>query len=491
MLFEPVVSPPMAAPDGERRGEPPAGRGRPSALDRALETVSPARRDARSSRSPSATLPARAARTWLLPHGSAQCYVAACMAVRAARGRQVVVQRDAGPGVMSGLIASGLAPYWLAPELDPIAGVAHGVTAAALDAALTEAPGARAAIVVSPTFHGATPDVAELAAVAHCHGAALVVDEARGAHLPGLGEGPSRRFARRPPLPAHAIAAGADLVVTGPAMLHQGPLAERWLPAAAIERAVALCEPGAPDAPALAALGAARARAIDGERLLEAALRAAAAARAQLTGVPGVRVLGPELVGSPGVAGFDPLRLTVDLHDSRRDARGVAEALRERGIEPELATDRLLVCGLGTGDGELGLAERFATALLDALWAIPPVDEPAFSLPPARPGPAICTPRAAWLAPQERVPAEAAAGRVAAETLTPFPPGVPAVLPGERLEADVVATLRALVAAGGVVRGSVDGLGTFAVVAGSQGGASRRPPGTRRARAANGRWTRT
>jgi hypothetical protein len=147
--------------------------------------------------------------------------------VRAARGRQVVVQRDVGAGVMSGLIAAGLAPYWLGPELDPIAGVAHGVTAAALDAALTEAPGARAAIVVSPTFHGATPDVAELAEIAHCHGAALVVDEARGAHLSGPGRAarrfapgpdgarladpgrPARRFARAPALPAHAIAAGA------------------------------------------------------------------------------------------------------------------------------------------------------------------------------------------------------------------------------------------------------------------------------------------
>ena len=172
-----------------------------------------------------------AARTWRLTHGATEGAVAACFALRAARGRQAVVARDVPAGVLSGLVAAGLTAHWLAPELDPIAGVAHGVTPAALDAALSDAPGARAAIVAAPAFHGAVPDVAGLAAVAHCHGAALVVEQSRGTH-----------FGSHPALPGHAIAAGADLVVAG-GLLHQGPLAERWLPAAAIERAVRLCEP--------------------------------------------------------------------------------------------------------------------------------------------------------------------------------------------------------------------------------------------------------
>ena len=372
-----------------------------------------------------------AARTWFLPHGATQGNLAACLALRAARGREVVVQRNVHSSVVSGLIAAGLAPRWLAPEVDYGAGVAHGVTATALDAALTAAPGARAALVVAPTYHGAVPDVAALAAVAHAHDAALVVDEAWGAHLPF-----------HPALPVDAITAGADLVVSsthkslgslsGSAMLHQGPEAERRLPAAAIDQALGLCASTSPSALALASLDAARARAVEhGERLLDATLRAATAARAQLAAIAGVRVLGPELVGSPGVHGFDPLRLTVDLHDSGRDARAVFRALRRRhGIELEFATDRLLVAVLGIADGELGLAERFAAALLDTLWTIPLDVRRAGPPPPVAPGPAVCTPRGAWLAPQERVPAAAAVGRIATETLSPYPPGIPAVLAG-------------------------------------------------------------
>ena len=201
---------------------------------------------------------------------------------------------------------------------------------------------------------------------------------------------------------------------------------------------------------------------------LASTLRAVAEVRAQLAGLPGVRVLGPELAGAPGVTAFDPLRLTVDLQDTGRDARAVAAALRERAaIEPALATERHVVLALDPDDGELALAERFAATLLETLWTVAPAHRPAGSVPPARPGPALCTPRAAWLGPQERVPPEAAVGRIATETLTPFPPGVPAVLPGECLVPDVVATLRAVVAGGGVVHGAPDGMETFGVVAGS------------------------
>ena len=388
-----------------------------------------------------------ATRTWALPLRE-QADAAVCLSLRAARGRQVVVQRDAHPATVAGLVVAGLEPHWLAPEVDPIAGVAHGVTPASLDAALTAAPGARAAIVVAPAFHGALPDVALLASVAHGHGAALVVDETWGAHLPF-----------HPALPAHAIAAGAGLVLSrlGDAvLLHQGRHAERWLPAAAIDRAARLCAPAPAEPPPA------------GEPGLDATLRAAAAARGRLTGLPGVRVLGPELAGAPGVAAFDPLRLTLDLHDTGRDARAVAAALRERAaIEPALATSRHLTVALGPDDGRLGVAARLAAALPETLWTVPPGDAPATAPPVAPPGPALCAPRAAFLAAQERVPAEAAVGRIAAETLTPFPPGVPAVLPGECLVPDVIATLRAVADAGGEVRGAPDGLATFGVVAGA------------------------
>jgi hypothetical protein len=273
---------------------------------------------------PAADAPPAAA--WHLAHGA---HLAACLALLGARGRQAVVQRDAG-AVLAALIVCGLEPHWLAPD-------GPNVTATALDAALDAAPGARAALIAA-----GEEDVATLVEVAHGHGAALVLDAAS----PGDAA-------------AAARAAGADLVIArggraGASLLH-GPDADRWLAAAAVDRAVALAaDRGAPLVP-------------------------------------------------------------------------VAPA----ATPPAQPKPR-----------------RFVRAL-----------------PRIAPGPTVCTPRAAWLAPQERVAPAAAVGRIAAEALTPDPPGVPAVLPGERIVPDVVATLRAVLDAGGVVHGALDGLATVAVVA--------------------------
>jgi len=367
---------------------------------------------------------------WSLPHGA---HLALCLALCAGRGRQAVVQRDAPGGMLAGAIASGLEPHWLAPEIDTLAGVAHGVVPGALDAALAAAPGARAAVIVAPALHGAIPDVGALAAVAHGHGAALVADASHAAD---------------PRLPAALLAAGADLVVAaevpppgGPPALVGGVLlhgdeTERWLPLAAVERAAALAGGHA---------------AGDRDVPWTEDVTAVAAARERLTGAPGVRVLGPSLAGTPGVAAYDRLRLAVDVRQTGRDARAVARAL---AVPPAAASTRHLVAAPGT-------AGRFAAALLDTLWSVAPADLPAAPVSAAPPGPAACTPRAAWLAPREHVPPAAAVGRIAAEALTPCPPGVPAVLPGERLVPDVLATLRAAPA----VHGADDGFATIAVVA--------------------------
>ena len=170
----------------------------------------------------------------------------------------------------------------------------------------------------------------------------------------------------------------------------------------------------------------------------------------------------------------------------------VAAALREQAaIEPALATERHLALALDPDDGELGpgraLRRRAAGDAVDRAAARRARGSP----PAAQPGPALCTPRAAWLG---RAGARAGRGRRRAgsptESLTPFPPGVPAVLPGECLVPDVVATLRAVAAAGGVVHGTPDGLETFGVVAGRPPAAAGPQPRARTAGARLAGWTR-
>ena len=143
-----------------------------------------------------------ARRTWFLLNGASQGNHVACLAL-VHLGEEIVVQRTAHSSTVDGLIISGLRPHFVQPELDPELRIAHCVTPEALDAALADTPAAVGAHVTSPTYFGAVADVRGLVEVAHSHGVPLVVDEAWGAHL-----------AFHPDLPVHALAAGADLVIS-------------------------------------------------------------------------------------------------------------------------------------------------------------------------------------------------------------------------------------------------------------------------------------
>ena len=212
-----------------------------------------------------------AQRTWFLVNGASQGNHATCMAL-AHGGNRVVVQRNVHSSVIDGLVLSGMRPTFVAPELDPELGIAHGLTPESLAAALDETPDAVAAMVVSPTYFGACADVAALAEVAHERGVPLVVDEAWGAHL---------HF--HPALPADALAGGADLVtssthkivgsLTQAAMLHLGDGGR--IDAAVVDRCVSLVETTSPSGLLSGSLDAARRQAfVHGGELLGETLAA-------------------------------------------------------------------------------------------------------------------------------------------------------------------------------------------------------------------------
>src|SRR5689334_4762099 len=239
-----------------------------------------------------------AGRTWFLTNGASQGNHAACMAL-AHLGERVVVQRNVHSSVIDGLVLSGMRPTFVAPELDPELGIAHGLTPDSLAAALDETPEAVAAMVVSPTYFGACADVAGMVEVAHSRGVPLVADEAWGAHL---------HF--HPDLPTDALACGADLVtssthkiigsLTQSAMLHLGRGGR--IDGAVVDRCVSLVETTSPSGLLSGSLDAARRQvSVHGEELLTEALAALAKTRERIREIPGLDVLDERLVDRKSV----------------------------------------------------------------------------------------------------------------------------------------------------------------------------------------------
>jgi lysine decarboxylase len=368
----------------------------------------------------------------------------------------VLIQRNSHASVIDGLVLSGGHPTYVPPEYHDELGMALGITPEALEGGLRRAPEARAAFIVSPTYYGMAADVAGCAEVAHAAGAALVVDNAWGAH-----------FGFHPDLPESPLALGADAVLasthkivgslTQSAMLHVAR--DGLVDALAVARAVRLVRSTSPSSLLFASLDAARRQlAVHGDALLERTLAAAARTREAIDAVSGCAVVGGALVGRAGVAGWDPLRLVVDVRGTGCTGYEIAAALRASyDTYTELATHATVVFVLGLGQAVEPL-ERLAHDLAETVRRVARPGH-VTDIPRAPAGAdaeTAATPRDAFLGPGESVPVEEAVGRISCEGIAGYPPGVPALLPGECITSEVIAYLRELNAAGARLHGAAD-----------------------------------
>jgi arginine decarboxylase len=369
-------------------------------------------------------------------------------------GQEVIINRTLHKSLLMGLVLAGLRPVWVRPEIDPKSGLPAGVAVQAVRDALAAHPDACAVFLGDPTYVGTISDLAGHAAAAHEAGVPLMVDAAWAAHL-GF----------HPGLPPHAIAAGADAMVTSahkalPAYTQGALVLARTgrLDAARLDRAFEATHTTSPTGSIMASIDAARALlAAHGEQLCDRLLRGVAAARKRLTEVPGLAVLDGD--------GVEPTKLVVLLAGTGANGYAVEADLIAAGMPVEQA-DRDTVIPIPTiADDEDHLA-AFAEALIAiverhrgtprrpsaaASWTVEPET--------------VLAPREAFFGTAETVPASAAAGRVSAELIAPYPPGVPVLAPGELITAAAIDALREVAADGGRIAYAADpSLATFQVI---------------------------
>lgn len=446
-----------------------------------------------------------ASRTWFMTNGASQANRTAAIAVRAL-GERVMVQRAMHSSFTDGILLAGLMPSFVVPNVDTHNGVTHGLTPEALDEALTsEAEAGRkvdSIYVVSPSYFGAVADVEGLAKVAHAHDAAIIVDGAWGPH-----------FGFHPDLPGSPVALGADLVIssthklvgslTQSAMLHlgHGPLAKKLEPF--VERAYTMTGSTSASNILKGTLDVARHGLINGRDRIEDALRGAEELREALRQDDRFRVLSDDFGDFDDIHEIDTLRIPVDVSRLGHTGHWVRQRLiADHDIYCEMSTATTIVIIFGA------LATPAVERTLEALRAVAdaaqnPVDEDAADIPVASgnsvvvatdaweattPGHAVealsaegerfpeipkagtmrLLPRDAYFADAfDVVAAEDAVGRISADTLAAYPPGIPNVLPGEEITEEIVKFLQAVATSPtGYVRGAQDAkVTTFRVVA--------------------------
>src|SRR5215470_1931302 len=369
-------------------------------------------------------------------------------------GREIIVTRILHKSLLLGLVLAGLRPVWVRPEIDERTGLPAAVAVTTVQSALKEHPDACGVFLGDPSYVGTTGDLAGHAAAAHDAGIPLLVDQAWAAHL-GF----------HPDLPAHAIQAGADAMVTSahkalPAYT-QGAIVlaktERLQPAR-LSRAFEATHTTSPAGSITASIDAARALlARDGRDLCERLIRCVATAKRQLAEVPGVDVL-----DGPGV---EPTKLVVLLAGTGAHGYAIEADLVAAGMPVESA-DRDTVIPIVTMADDQDRVAAFLDVLVASIEAHrgaprSPKGAASWTVVPET----VLSPRDAFFADNEIVPATAAAGRVSAELIAPYPPGVPVLAPGELITAEAIESLREVKADGGRIAYAADpSLETFQVI---------------------------
>ncbi|MFS0754555.1 aminotransferase class I/II-fold pyridoxal phosphate-dependent enzyme [Noviherbaspirillum sp. 1P10PC] len=394
-----------------------------------------------------------AVQSFLLVNGSSSGNIAAMLAATRP-GDKVLVQRNAHKSVIAGLILSGALPVWLPAATDDLFGIAHGLDLDTCRQALQAHPDAVAVAALNPTYYGSCGDIRALRELTCDHGITLLVDEAHGPH-----------FHFHPDLPLAAEDVGADLVVQSAhkvlSALSQGAVLHRctarigeW----SIRRALQLIQTTSPSFPIMASIDLARREmALHGADILDQLLHLARQARRRLSRIPGIAVLDATHCrgAGSGLFALDETKLVFGAPGLSLSGAALQAQLNDRyRIHPELAGPGFVLCIMTVGSRQEdvdrlvlaveAIAAGHAVAAREGLpHASASLAAMAHALARQEPGVA-CSPRQAYFGRCLPLPLEQACGRVAAEVVTPYPPGVPVLMPGERITPDLIAFLLAL-----------------------------------------------
>ena len=345
-------------------------------------------------------------------------------------GEKVLIARNVHKSVLMGLILSGAVPVWLQPEDLPGWEMDGPVSSEQVERTLSDNPDCRAVMLVSPTYYGVCSPLDEIARVCHDRKIPLLVDEAHGTHLYFMENAP-----------AGALSAGADLVVqsvhktggsmTQSSLLHvQGGLIDR----VRLRESLAMVMSTSPSYVLMASLDGARHQlAVSGKELLKNASFLAEKCRKGLRGIRGIEVAEN--------ADADPLRIVFSARSCGISGFALQRSLYQlAGISLELSDPVYAVAVITWGN-----TERDIRRLVDAVQKVAEdisdtedaggyyedvlSEERHCQFSPD----VVCTPRDAWYDAKESCALEAACGKIAAESVIPYPPGVPVLYPGERI----------------------------------------------------------
>ncbi|ELK44997.1 aminotransferase class I/II-fold pyridoxal phosphate-dependent enzyme [Halobacillus sp. ACCC02827] len=369
-------------------------------------------------------------------------------------GDKIIVPRNVHKSITTAVILSGARPIFVHPELDERFGISHGVTPEAVQKAIEAHPDAKGVLVINPTYFGVTADLKQIVEIAHGYDIPVLVDEAHGVHI---------HFHER--LPLSAMQAGADLAATsvhklGGSLTQSSVLnlREGLVSHERVQTILSMLHTTSTSYILLASLDTARRHlAVNGRKLMEETLRLADETRTRLNDIPSIYCPGEEILTSHATVDYDPTKLIISVKKLGMSGYDVEVWLREHyAIEVELSDLYNILCIITPGDREedvdklidalCQLAEERSSAVEVANAKVKVPDIPVLAI----------SPREAFYSTTETMPLKEAVGRISAEFVMVYPPGIPIFIPGEIITKENVDYIHENMEAGLPVQGPED-----------------------------------
>ncbi len=359
----------------------------------------------------------------LISAGGSTLCIQAMLALALNPGDSLLAVRGVHRSAVNAMALLDLHPQWILPSLGEETVLAGSVFPEEVEAALASNPRLKAVYLTSPTYFGAVSDIAALSRICQSFGVPLLVDNAQGAHLTFL------------PQNLHPMALGADLccdslhktlpVLTGGAMLHVG----NKVYASRAREKMALFGSTSPSYPVMLSIDAALDYLEDGFGEDGAKVTQQVEYMASIAGEQGCLL--------PEFPLRDPWRLTLSASPLGLDGAGLAAHLRGHGIEPELVSEEFCVLMASPCN-----TERDFLRVEQALGSLPrgtarSPKTAALTLPRQK-----VSLREAVFAPSHLVSLEQAVGKIAGAMVSPCPPGIALVVPGEEIDEDTASLLK-------------------------------------------------
>jgi arginine/lysine/ornithine decarboxylase len=362
---------------------------------------------------------------------------------------KVIVPRHTHKSVIAGLIMTGALPVYVHPEVNREWELILNLSSDKVEKALGDNPGARAVFVSSPTYHGICCDLETIARQAHLNDRIVMVDQAHGPHL-----------LFHPAFPTSAMEAGADICVESshkiiPALTQASMLHVKGsnIDMRDLQSVLLLTQSTSPSYLLMASLDLARRQmALHGRKLLDRTISLSEGLRKAINRIKGLYCLKSEDVKP---FRLDPTKITVFVDNLGISGYTASKILNQKyEIQAEMADWDHVAFIITMADGPEEI-ERLLWSLKELAWEYRDKKKlRKFNIQfPSNYPPMSLTPREAYFASYRTVLLKEAVGEIPTEFLTVYPPGIPVIVPGERITREAVDYLEEMRKLGAIIVG--------------------------------------